>query len=193
MPAACSEDTAIVVRVEAERDSTIPDHRDATAAGGRVACDRRGGESRSTLARTRTERAGIEALFDAHAARSQRKCERGCALANAAVEIGDDDPEPAQVVRLHKAEGASACVSWRALNAHDPDLLGDALMLLLEGGHYALEDGRQHAQRFKAPGPLCERAAGSVTASVSAWSCGHLSHRYRLMQGPWRCADTPRA
>jgi len=79
----------------------------------------------------------IEALFDAHAARSQGNCERGCALANAAVEIGDDDPELAEVVRLHKTEMRKRLRTLaRALNARDPDLLGDGLMLLLEGGHY---------------------------------------------------------
>jgi AcrR family transcriptional regulator len=76
-----------------------------------------------------------EALFDAYAPHTRDRCPRGCALANAAVEISNDDGALNEIVRDYKAEVRRRLRRLaREMRARDPNLLGDALMLLMEGG-----------------------------------------------------------
>ena len=81
-------------------------------------------------------RAQIESLFDAQSRRSCSADSRGCALANAAVEI----PEPGHPARS-VVEGFKAELRRRfrelatATGARDPDTLGDSLMLIWEGSY----------------------------------------------------------
>jgi hypothetical protein len=77
------------------------------------------------------------ALFDDYAHHASDKCQRGCALANVAVEISEDDDVIAALVRGFKDEIRKRLRRLaREMGARDPDELGDALMLLMEGGYY---------------------------------------------------------
>jgi AcrR family transcriptional regulator len=82
-------------------------------------------------------RAQIEALFRSHAqAMAQDGC-RGCALGNAAVEIGEEDDALAQVVREYKGEvRARLRALARELGALNAAALGDSLMLLMDGAYF---------------------------------------------------------
>lgn len=81
-------------------------------------------------------RAQIESLFDAQLRRTCSAESRGCALANAAVEI----PEPGHPARA-VVEGFKAELRRRfrelakGTGARDPDTLGDSLMLIWEGSY----------------------------------------------------------
>lgn len=87
----------------------------------------------------------LETLFETFFARSKPRsneastCQtgRGCALANAAIEISEDDETLGPIVQQYKAEIRRRLRRLsRELGARDPDVLGDALMLLFEGGQY---------------------------------------------------------
>ena len=78
-------------------------------------------------------------VIDLFTAFRDEKCadeDRGCALGNAAVEICDDSHPGRSVITEYKHEKRER---WRALardmGAPDPDALGDALLMLQEGGH----------------------------------------------------------
>lgn len=80
----------------------------------------------------------VEALFAAHVNKTCSKESRGCGLANAAVEIVEEDHPGRAVVVAHKSEIRRRFRALsRAMNVRDPDTLGDALMLLMEGGYLA--------------------------------------------------------
>jgi AcrR family transcriptional regulator len=71
---------------------------------------------------------------------------RGCAVANAAVEIVDEDHPARAVIKKHKLEIAQRLRDLcRAMGARQPDVLGDALSLLYSGAFSArlAYDGRQ--------------------------------------------------
>jgi AcrR family transcriptional regulator len=79
-------------------------------------------------------RAQIEALFDAHGVRSCASDSRGCALANAAVEIDDEKHPALRVVAEYKGELRRRFHQLAAdLKVQEPGALGDALLLLFEG------------------------------------------------------------
>ncbi len=81
-------------------------------------------------------RAQVEALFDAHALRSCTSDSRGCALANAAVEIDEEDHPARRVLEEHKKELRRRFYQLaKELRAHEPQALGDALLLLFEGSY----------------------------------------------------------
>ena len=89
----------------------------------------------------------LEALFDGFLARAKCKDEaledckvrRGCALGNAAVEIPEDDENLHAIVPAYKSELRRRLRKLsKDAGASEPDALGDALMLLLEGGCYTL-------------------------------------------------------
>jgi AcrR family transcriptional regulator len=101
----------------------------------------------------------LEALFDGFLARAKCKddtledCKvrRGCALGNAAVEIPphsrgggratppEDDANLRSIVLAYKSELRRRLRKLaKDAGASEPDTLGDALMLLLEGGCYTL-------------------------------------------------------
>jgi AcrR family transcriptional regulator len=80
-------------------------------------------------------RAQVEALFAAHVKRMSDCDSRGCAMANAAMEIPDATPARA-VVENHKLELRRRFRKLaRDMKAREADALGDALMLLWEGSY----------------------------------------------------------
>jgi AcrR family transcriptional regulator len=80
-------------------------------------------------------RAQLEALFEAHVKRMNGCDSRGCAFANAAIEIPDESPARL-VVENHKQEVRRRFRKLaRDMKARDADALGDALMLLWEGSY----------------------------------------------------------
>jgi AcrR family transcriptional regulator len=76
----------------------------------------------------------IEALIDAFCDEIMGdSADRGCAMANAAVEIDDDHPGK-QIIRDHKLEMADRMRELcREMGAADPEQLGHSLMLLFSG------------------------------------------------------------
>jgi AcrR family transcriptional regulator len=79
----------------------------------------------------------IEALFEAQLEIAKSANCRGCALGNAAAEISDDEDELGTLVRGYKEEVRKRLHAMaRATGARDADNLGDALMLLLDGGYF---------------------------------------------------------
>lgn len=65
------------------------------------------------------------------------KTSRGCALGNAAVEIPEDNERLGEIVHEYKTEIRRRLRKLaREMGAREPDVLGDALMLLREGGYY---------------------------------------------------------
>ena len=63
---------------------------------------------------------------------------RGCALANAAVELPDlDHPARAVVLDHHREIRSRLQTLCREIGARDPDTLGDSLMLLMGGSYMA--------------------------------------------------------
>ncbi len=83
-------------------------------------------------------RAQAEALFEAHVNKTCSKESRGCGLANAAVEIVEDEHPGRAVVIAHKSEIRRRFRALaKAMQAREPEQLGDALMLLMEGGYLA--------------------------------------------------------
>jgi AcrR family transcriptional regulator len=83
-------------------------------------------------------RAQIESLFDTQGTKTCKQDSRGCALANAAVEISDPDHPARVVVEEFKAEMRRRFRELaRKMGARESDALGDSLMLLWEGSYLA--------------------------------------------------------
>jgi len=79
----------------------------------------------------------IEALFESHLQHVAEDEFRGCALGNAAVEMSGDDDALSKLVREYKQAVRSELRKLtHALGAREPDALGDALMLLLDGSYF---------------------------------------------------------
>lgn len=79
----------------------------------------------------------IEALFEAQMEIAKTSNCRGCALGNAAAEISDDEGGLGALVRAYKEQVRSRLRGMaRAAGARQPESLGDALMLLLDGGYF---------------------------------------------------------
>jgi AcrR family transcriptional regulator len=79
----------------------------------------------------------IEALFEAQLEIAMSDSCRGCALGNAAAEISDDEDELSRLVREYKEKVRRRLHAMaEAAGARDPLSLGDALMLLLDGGYF---------------------------------------------------------
>ena len=80
----------------------------------------------------------VESLFDVLVKNNCCEDSRGCALANAAVEITEPDHPARPVIEKYKADMRRR---FRRLahdmHARNPDELGDALMLLWEGAYLA--------------------------------------------------------
>jgi AcrR family transcriptional regulator len=65
------------------------------------------------------------------------KTSRGCALGNACVEIPEDNLRLGDIVHKYKTEIRRRLRRFaREMGAKEPDVLGDALMLLMEGSYY---------------------------------------------------------
>jgi AcrR family transcriptional regulator len=90
---------------------------------------------------------------------------RGCAVANAAVEIVDDEHPARAVIRKHKLEIAQRFRDLcREMGARQPDVLGDALSLLYSGAFAARlsYDGREQvATVTTAAAALLDSALGA--------------------------------
>ena len=89
--------------------------------------------------------AQLHALFNAYLGLACPKSEedmgcrtsRGCALGNAAVEIPEDNADLNNIVHEYKTKIRRRLRKLaREAGARDPEGLGDALMLLMEGGYY---------------------------------------------------------
>jgi AcrR family transcriptional regulator len=79
----------------------------------------------------------VEALFEAQLQIAMSNECRGCALGNAAAEISDDEDELSTLVRAYKDKVRKRLHSMaREMGARDAEVLGDALMLLLDGGYF---------------------------------------------------------
>ena len=79
----------------------------------------------------------VEALFEAQFEIAKSNECRGCALGNAAAEISDDEDELSTLVRAYKEKVRQRLRALaRAMGARDAEMLGDALMLLLDGGYF---------------------------------------------------------
>lgn len=97
----------------------------------------------------------IEALFEAQLEFANSKSCRGCALGNAAVEITDDEDTLSTLVRQYKEKVRRRLHTLaRAMHARDAEILGDALMLLMDGGYFT---------RLIFP-----RSSGPITAALPA-------------------------
>jgi AcrR family transcriptional regulator len=108
-------------------------------------------------------RAQVEALFDMLVTSACTDDSRGCALANAAVEITEAGHPGRPVVEKYKAEMRRRFHALAGeMHARDPDALGDALMLLWEGTYVArLTLGRE--------GPA-QGAAHAARALIAAYT-----------------------
>lgn len=83
-------------------------------------------------------RAQVEALFSAHVNKTCSKTSRGCGLSNAAIEISDEEHPARRIIVEHKSEIRRRFRRLaKAMNAREPEQLGDSLMLLMEGGYLA--------------------------------------------------------
>jgi AcrR family transcriptional regulator len=81
-------------------------------------------------------RGQIQALFDSYVTSTCFADSRGCAFANASVEIADDQHPGRRVAIKQKAEMRQRFHDLAAATgASRPQELGDALMLLMEGGY----------------------------------------------------------
>ena len=79
----------------------------------------------------------IEALFEAQLEIAKSDECRGCALGNAAAELSDEENELSVLVREYKGNVRRRLHAMaRAMGARDAEILGDALMLLLDGGYF---------------------------------------------------------
>jgi AcrR family transcriptional regulator len=79
----------------------------------------------------------IEALFESHLEHVEESDCRGCALGNAAVEISDENDALSTLVREYKQQVRSKLRAMaRDMGARDPEALGDALMLLMDGSYF---------------------------------------------------------
>jgi AcrR family transcriptional regulator len=79
----------------------------------------------------------VEALFEAQMEIALSSHCRGCALGNAAAELSGGEDELSALVRRYKEQVRKRLHALaRAMGARDPEYLGDALMLLLDGGYF---------------------------------------------------------
>jgi len=109
-------------------------------------------------------RAQVEALFGLLFEKCCSEESRGCALANAAVEITEPDHPARPIIEKYKADmrrrfGRLA----REMHARDADALGDSLMLLWEGSY--LSRLTSHGQH----GPA-ENAAKGARTLIAAYT-----------------------
>ncbi len=105
----------------------------------------------------------VEALFDVLVKNTCDADSRGCALANAAVEITEPGHPARPVIEKYKAEMRSRFHQLaRDMNAREPRALGDSLMLLWEGAYLARVTMGEH-------GPV-QGAAKAARALIAAYT-----------------------
>ena len=108
-------------------------------------------------------RAQVAALFDLLVTDPYEKGARGCALANAAVEITEPDHPARPIIEQFKAETRRRFRRLaREIGARDPNSLGDSLTLLWEGSYLARLTLGQH-------GPV-QNAGKAARALVAAYA-----------------------
>jgi AcrR family transcriptional regulator len=108
-------------------------------------------------------RSQVESLFDVLVTNTCKDDSRGCALANAAVEITEPDHPARAVVEKYKSELRRRFRHLaHEMGAHEPDALGDALMLLWEGSYLTRLTLGQH-------GPV-QGAAKAARALIAAYT-----------------------
>jgi AcrR family transcriptional regulator len=109
-------------------------------------------------------RAQLRAVFERLAVRSVRPDSRGCGLTNAAVEYPQRD-HPARLVAQANKRALRARLTdmAAAMGAKSPQVLGDGLLLLMEGAYAS-------GQLFGAGGP-----AGSVAAVADQLIAAHVA------------------
>jgi AcrR family transcriptional regulator len=105
----------------------------------------------------------IESLFDVLVKNTCCVESRGCALANAAVEITEPDHPARPVIEEYKAEMRRRFHELAGdMNAREPEALGDSLMLLWEGAYLTRVTMGQH-------GPV-QGAAKAARALIAAYT-----------------------
>jgi AcrR family transcriptional regulator len=108
-------------------------------------------------------RAQVAALFDLLVTDPFQKGARGCALANAAVEITEPDHPARPIIEQFKAETRRRFRRLaREIGAREPNSLGDALTLLWEGSYLARLTLGEH-------GPV-QGAGKAARALISAYT-----------------------
>ena len=108
-------------------------------------------------------RAQLEALFDTLVTNTCKDDSRGCALANAAVEITEPDHPARPIVEKFKGEMQRRFRQLaHEVGAREPNALGDALMLLWEGSYLTRLTLGQH-------GPV-QGAANAARALIAAYT-----------------------
>lgn len=97
-------------------------------------------------------RAQVLAFFEPVAEKARKTGSRGCGLTNAIVEYPEEDNPARQVAIANKVELRRRLVELaREMGATDPEALGDALHLMLEGSYVT-------NQMFKPGGPAMHLA-----------------------------------
>jgi AcrR family transcriptional regulator len=105
----------------------------------------------------------IESLFDVLVENNCDEDSRGCALANAAVEITEPDHPARPVIEKYKADMRGRFHQLaREMGVREPEALGDSLMLLWEGAYVA-------RITMGAQGPV-QRAAKAARALIAAYA-----------------------
>jgi AcrR family transcriptional regulator len=105
----------------------------------------------------------LESLFDVLVKTTCEEDSRGCALANAAVEITEPDHPARPVIEKYKADMRRRFRRLaHEMHARDPDELGDSLMLLWEGAYLARVTMGQN-------GPV-QGAAKAARALIAAYT-----------------------
>jgi AcrR family transcriptional regulator len=94
--------------------------------------------ARCTSAHAGQPRKQVEALFDSFVEEACQLRRRGCPISNAAIEITESNHPARKIVAAHKGELRRRFRRLaRAMGARAPAALGDALMMLMEGGYLA--------------------------------------------------------
>jgi AcrR family transcriptional regulator len=105
----------------------------------------------------------VESLFDMLVENNCDEDSRGCALANAAVEITEPDHPARPVIEKYKADMRRRFHQLaRDMKAREPEALGDSLMLLWEGAYVA-------RVTMGAEGPV-QGAAKAARALIAAYT-----------------------
>ncbi len=105
----------------------------------------------------------VESLFDMLVKNTCEEDSRGCALANAAVEITDPDHPARPVIEKYKADMRRRFHQLaRNMRAREPEALGDSLMLLWEGAYLTRVTMGQY-------GPV-QGAAKAARALIAAYT-----------------------
>src|ERR1700678_3173907 len=105
----------------------------------------------------------VESLFDVLVESNCEEDSRGCALANAAVEITEADHPARPVIEKHKADMRRRFRQLALeMGAREPNALGDSLMLLWEGAYLT-------RVTMGADGPV-QGAAKAARALIAAYT-----------------------